>query len=98
MSGDCIKTFKLEVEIQENGIIRDPFGWIIGRCNKDWLELVIKHNTDCHPYEQRIVGDGSDWGEIMCSAFDALMAAACDACALDELKRFEAHIMKEMGE
>lgn len=43
MSGDCIKTFKLEVEIQENGIIRDPFGWIIGRCNKDWLE---NHNEE----------------------------------------------------
>ena len=43
MSGDYIKTFKLEVEIQENGIIRDPFGWIIGRCNDDWLKLVTRH-------------------------------------------------------
>ena len=51
-----------------------------------------------HAYEQRITGDGSDWGEIMCSAFDALMAAACEACTLDELERFEAHIMKEVGE
>lgn len=43
MSGDYIKRFKLEVEIQENGIIRDPFGWIIGRCDDDWLRLVTRH-------------------------------------------------------
>lgn len=51
-----------------------------------------------HAYEQRIVGDGSDWGEIMCDAFDSLLAAACDACTFDELERLEAYIMKEMGE
>lgn len=46
MSGDYIKTFKLEVEIQENGIIRDPFGWIIGRCDDDWLKLVTRHEME----------------------------------------------------
>lgn len=46
MSGDYIKTFKLEVEIQENGIIRDPFGWIIGRCDDDWLKLVTRHELN----------------------------------------------------
>ena len=46
MSGDCVKTFKLEVEIQENGIIRDPFGWIIGRCDDDWLKLVTRHEME----------------------------------------------------
>ena len=37
MSGEYVKSFKLEVEIQDNGIIRDPIGLIIGRCDDVWL-------------------------------------------------------------
>ena len=51
-----------------------------------------------HVYEQRITGSGSDWGEIMCDAFDSLLASACEACTFDELERFRAYIIKEVGE
>lgn len=38
MSGDSIKVVRLDgVEVQENGIIRDERGWIIGRANDDWM-------------------------------------------------------------
>ena len=38
MSGDCIKTVTIDgVEIQENGIIRDSRGWIMGRADSDWM-------------------------------------------------------------
>lgn len=50
-----------------------------------------------HAYEQRIVGDGNDWGEIMCSAFDDLMAAAGESCTSDELKALESHIAATLG-
>lgn len=48
-------------------------------------------------YEQRITGNGSDWGEIMCDAFDSLMAAACEACTIDELEHFDTHIVEEIS-
>lgn len=56
------------------------------------------NRTESGAYELRITGGGPDWGEIMCDAFDSLLAAACDACTLDELERFRAYIMKEVGE
>ena len=31
------KAIKMEVEVQENGIIRDSRGWIIGRADTDWM-------------------------------------------------------------
>ena len=38
MSGDYIKTVMIDgVEIQENGIIRDKRGWIIGRADDEWM-------------------------------------------------------------
>lgn len=38
MSGDCCKFVVLDgVEVQENGIIRDKRGWIIGRADVEWM-------------------------------------------------------------
>lgn len=37
MSGDICKTITLCVEVQENGIIRDDRGWIIGRASDEWM-------------------------------------------------------------
>lgn len=38
MSFDCQKAIQLHsVIVQENGIIRDERGWIIGRADKDWM-------------------------------------------------------------
>lgn len=38
MSGDCCKVVRLkDVDVQENGIIRDSRGWIIGRANEEWM-------------------------------------------------------------
>ena len=41
-SGHC-EEYKVQVTIQSNGIIRDPFGWVVGRCDDDWLALMIWH-------------------------------------------------------
>lgn len=45
MADEECRTYRLEVEIQENGIIRDPFGWIIGRADDDWMEMAVRHET-----------------------------------------------------
>lgn len=38
MSGDCCKAVRLDgVEVQENGIIRDSRGWIIGHADTEWM-------------------------------------------------------------
>lgn len=38
---DCVmescKAIKMEVEVQENGIIRDSRGWIIGHADTEWM-------------------------------------------------------------
>jgi hypothetical protein len=36
-----IPTYTLTVEIQDNGIIRDPFGFIIGKCDDNWLQRML---------------------------------------------------------
>ena len=35
MSGDVCRTKHIEVEVQENGIIRDSKGWILGRLDSE---------------------------------------------------------------
>ena len=37
MSGDVCKSLWLRVEIQDNGIIRDDRGLIIGRADDGWM-------------------------------------------------------------
>ena len=38
MSNNTLKVVRLNgVEIQENGIIRDERGWIIGRADEEWM-------------------------------------------------------------
>lgn len=38
MSGECCKCVVLDgVEVQENGIIHDNRGWIIGRADNEWM-------------------------------------------------------------
>ena len=32
-----IKCIRIEVEVQENGIIRDMRGWLIGRADEGWM-------------------------------------------------------------
>lgn len=46
---DYIKRYRLEVEIQDNGLIRDPFGWIIGRCDDEWFHAVVRHEPPERP-------------------------------------------------
>ena len=53
--------------------------------------------TDNHPYEQRITGDGENWGEIMADAFDGLMASASESCTTEELDALESHIAATLG-
>lgn len=43
---DYCKEYKLTVTIQENGLIRDPFGWVVGRCDEKWLKLMTKHEVE----------------------------------------------------
>lgn len=52
---------------------------------------------DRHPYEQRIVGDGSDWGEIMRDAYDDLMASACESCTPEQMEQLADYIRAELG-
>lgn len=49
MSSDYIKRYRLEVEIQDNGLIRDPFGWIIGCCHDEWFNAVVRHELPEKP-------------------------------------------------
>lgn len=51
---------------------------------------------DRHPYEQRITGDGSDWGEIMRDAYDDLIAAACESCTPEQMRKLADHIRAEL--
>ena len=53
---------------------------------------------DRHHYEQRITGDGSDWGEIMTDAFDSLMANASESCTPEELAVLDSHIAATLGD
>ena len=53
--------------------------------------------SERHPYEQRITGDGSDWGEIMTDAFDSLMSSASESCTPDEMRALESHIAATLG-
>ena len=46
MSGEICRCYTLTVEIQDNGIIRDPFGFIVGHCDDMWLRRM----TDKPPY------------------------------------------------
>ena len=53
--------------------------------------------SERHAYEQRITGDGSDWGEIMTDAFDSLMSSASESCTPDEMRALESHISATLG-
>lgn len=53
MSGECCRVYTLMVEIQENGIIRDPFGFIMGHCDDEWLHRM----TNKPPYGLTVSDD-----------------------------------------
>jgi len=55
VSGDYSPTYTLTVEIQDNGIIRDPFGFIVGRCDAEWLNRM----TNRPPYGLTVSDDES---------------------------------------
>lgn len=58
MSGyACCQSYKLTVEIQDNGIIRDPFGWIVGRCSSEWLQRMLNRP----PYGLTVNGNLINW-------------------------------------
>lgn len=54
MEGSACGCYKLTVEIQDNGIIRDPFGWIMGHCDSDWLQRMLNRP----PYGLTVSDDG----------------------------------------
>lgn len=62
MSGDCIKRLKLEVEIQQNGIIRDARGWIIGNADAGWMRYQWRMLTSgvCPCCGHKMDGDGNE--------------------------------------
>lgn len=62
MGSEYVRLYRLEVEIQDNGIIRDPFGWIVGRCNDEWLNTVVRHELP----ERTCRNTQSDF-DFMCS-------------------------------
>lgn len=53
--------------------------------------------SERHPCEQRITGDGSDWGEIMRDAYDDLMASACESCTPEQMEQLADYIRAELG-
>lgn len=55
MSGDACQSYKLTVEIQDNGIIRDPFGGIMGHCSSEWLQRMLNRP----PYGLTVSEDGN---------------------------------------
>jgi len=61
----------------------------------DELNAVL--GSDHHPYEQRITGDGSNWGEIMRDAYDDLMASACESCTPEQMGQLADYIRAELG-
>lgn len=60
-------------------------------------ELNTELRSDRHAYEQRITGDGSDWGEIMRNAYDDLIATACESCTPEQMERLADYIRAELG-
>lgn len=62
MSGDICKAVTLDgVEVQENGIIRDNRGWIIGHADIEWMRYTWRMLVSgvC-PCCGRKVEDGDD--------------------------------------
>lgn len=55
MGGGACQSYKLTVEIQDNGIIRDPFGWIMGHCSSEWLQRMLNRP----PYGLTVSEDGN---------------------------------------
>jgi hypothetical protein len=60
-------------------------------------ELNAPLGSEHHAYEQRITGDGSDWGEIMRNAYDDLMATACESCTPEQMEQLSDYIRAELG-
>lgn len=68
MSGECCKVVILDsVEVQENGIIRDKRGWIIGQADNEWMRyqwrLLESGICPCcgrDAHAERLRGEGAD--------------------------------------
>ena len=87
--------------------------WLLKACNRATQDYVAQLEREVdelkgkleaatlgserHAYEQRIVGDGSNWGEIMRDAYDELMASANESCTPGEIADLEAHIAATLG-
>lgn len=76
-----------------------PDGWTAwGVAKRGTPEQAIAATLgEHHPYEHRITGDGSNWGEIMADAFDGLMSDAGESCSPDELEALRRHIAATLG-
>lgn len=68
MSDDYIKVIIVDgVEIQENGIIRDKRGWIIGRADDEWMRyqwrMLESGTCPCcggNAHAERLRGEGEE--------------------------------------
>lgn len=91
MDSEYIKRYRLEVEIQDNGIIRDPFGWIVGRCDNEWFNTVVRHELPEKPertckmeaaggLKYKHGGTGSEAKKLFGTEWRTMEKSKCTAC------------------
>jgi hypothetical protein len=75
---------------------KPTFSVLISGCTPEQA-IAATLGSEHHAYEQRITGDGSDWGEIMRNAYDDLMATACESCTPEQMEQLADYIRSELG-
>lgn len=89
--------FMLRVEASETRARDDVVREAYERIRDGFAERIAATLGERHPYEQRITGDGSNWGEIMRDAYDDLMATANESCTLGEFAELKVYIASTLG-
>ena len=84
----------LAYQYQVNGVYKFAFKGVNATPEQ---AIAATLGSERHPYEQRITGDGSDWGEIMRDAYDDLMASACESCTPEQMDQLADYIRAELG-